>query len=424
MNNNVGSENKEERKEEVLDNRDEYLDDIELDEDQKDYSNDSNNSTSSNNNDDEFRDKILNMFKIVLIALIVILVVGFIISLFSRKKYSYSDVEDVMRSAAISYFKDNSGKLPKTDDQVVEVSTDILISNGYMKKLSHYIKKEDCSGKVSVERATASTYNYTPVLSCGSYTTTSLADVVKKTDNIVEDGYGVYYLNNEYVYRGLTVNNYVKFNDSKILWRIVKVNSNNEAVLISEGKTINSFVWDSRYNNVVEDNSGIGVYRNSNISVILNGIYNNKVSEVDEYYDSEVSFLTAYDKTKIVSFDACVGTRGEEDTTKDGSTECAVTEKVKMSMLPVYDYLNASIDGNCSSTMRPDCQNYNYLNSYYTYWLLTGNSDKTNKVYAVSSSIYNKTADYEAAIRPVIHLNSNVMVESGKGTRDNPYIIR
>lgn len=422
MDNNVNSEEKNVEKKDLLADHvdhDDYLDDDQFKEEQTE-----NVSNSSSTNNDEFRDKIISMFKIVLIALIIILVVGFIISIFSKKNYSYSSVEDVMRDAAINYFKDNSGKLPKTDDQVVEVGTDILINNGYMKKLSHYIKDEDCSGKVTVERSTTSTYNYTPVLSCGSYTTTSLVDVVRKAKNIVEEGYGVYNLNDEYVYRGLKVNNYVRFNDSRILWRIVKVNSNNEPVLITEGQTTNTYSWDTRYNNNAEDNSGIGVFHNSNISLVLDALYKNKIAELDDYYDSEVNFLTEYDKTKIVSFDACVGARGEEDTTKDGSTECAVTEKVKMAMLPVYDYLNASIDSNCTSTMRPDCQNYNYLNSYYTYWLLTGNSDVNNKAYVVSSYVYDKTADYDAVIRPVIHLNPNVMVESGKGTMNNPYIIR
>lgn len=423
MNNNVNSE--ENTKEEKNNLLDDYVDnDDYLEEEEEQTVQETEEVTNNNNNNDDFRDKIINMFKIVLIALVVILVVGFIISLFSKKKYTYSSVEDVMRSAAISYFKDNSGKLPKTDDQIVEVGTDVLINNGYMKKLDHYIKGEDCSGKVTVERVSTSTYNYTPILSCGTYTTTSLVDMVRKNDNIVNDGYGVYYLNNEYVYRGLKVNNYVKFNDSDILWRIVKVNSDNETVLISEGKSINVFPWDTRYNNTVEDNSGIGVFHNSTISSILDSLYRNKLYEENEYYESEVNFLTAYDKTKVVKYDACVGTRGEEDSTKDGSTECAVTEKVKMSLLPVYDFMNASIDSNCTSTLRPDCQNYNYLNSDYTYWLLTGNSDNTDKVYVVSSYVYNKTADYESSIRPVIHLNSNVMVESGKGTMNNPYIIR
>ena len=376
------------------------------------------------NDDNEFREKIISMFKIVLLALVIILVLGFIISLFTRKKYTYSSVEDVMKNAAIDYFKDNSGKLPKTDDQIVQVGVDVLVNGHYMKKLDHYLKEDNCSGKVNVERATTTTYNYTPILSCGKYTTTALVDVVRKKDNIVNDGYGVYYINNEYVYRGLKVDNYVKFNDSSVLWRIVKVNSDNEAVLISDTKSKNKFPWDSRYNNSVGDTSGIGIFNNSEISSILNSIYNNTLDDEDNYYSTELSFLTNYDKTKVVEFDSCVGTRSEEDTTKDGSTECAVQTKTKMSLLPVYDFMNASIDSNCISSVRPDCQNYNYLNSNYAYWLANGSEERSNRVYAVSSYVYSKVANASLPIRPVIHLNQNAMVEKGKGTITNPYIIR
>ena len=381
-------------------------------------------TNTSRSDDNEFRDKIINMFKIVLIALIIILVIGFIISLFSKKKYTYSSVEDVMKDAAISYFKDNSSKLPKTDDEIVEIGVDILVNNGYMKKLDHYIKNEDCSGKVNVERVSTSKYNYIPILSCENYTTTSLIDEIRKKSNIVEEGYGVYYLNGEYVYRGLEVNNYVKFSDSNLIWRIVKVTNDNEVVLISNYKTTNTYPWDSRYNNTVEDTSGISTYHNSSISSILNKLYNGTLQEDDSYYEDEIIFLTDYDKTKIVEFDSCVGTRSKDDTTEDGSTECAVTEKSKMSLLPVYDFMNASIDNNCNSTLKPDCQNYNYLNAEYSYWLANGDSENTDKVYMVSSYIYTRIASYESVIRPVIHLNSSVMVESGKGTLKNPYVIR
>ena len=56
--------------------------------------------------------------------------------------------------------------------------------------------------KFDVEKVTSSTYSYTPILSCGKYTTTSLADKVKEVNGIVTDGYGVYNINNEYVLKG------------------------------------------------------------------------------------------------------------------------------------------------------------------------------------------------------------------------------
>ena len=51
-------------------------------------------------------------------------------------------------------------------------------------------------------------------------------------EKIVTSGYGLYAVNGNYVYRGELVNNYVKF--GKTLWRIVKITSNNNIVLISD----------------------------------------------------------------------------------------------------------------------------------------------------------------------------------------------
>ncbi len=414
------SEQEEPKEEEKVDNYD--LGD-DYDYEPVDNSETSEETTNKSSNDNELREKIIKMFKIVFIALVIILVLGFIISLFTKKNYSYSDVEDIMKKAAENYFKDNSGKLPKTGDEVVEITADVLVSNKYMKRIDQYIKGETCTGKVSVEKVD-SDYNYTPVLSCGDYTTTALVDMVRKTDNIVTEGYGVYYINDEYVYRGKDVKNYVRFEDSDKLWRIVKVDSNNEAVLISDFRTNNSFYWDTRYNNLVKRTNGIGVYHNSSISGVLDRLYNNTLNSDSEYYYSkEKTILTDQEKTNIVEFKSCVGPRSEVDSSKDGSTECAVTETTKLSLLPVYDFLNASIDSNCLSTTDPNCQNYNYLNSS-GYWLANGDSEKTDQVYFASTYVYKRRANTKSPIRVVIHLNPNAMVQSGKGTEEEPYIIR
>ena len=392
-------------------------------------SRDSNDDYNPNTNDD-FKEKLIGLFKIVAIALIIILILGFIISLFTRGRYDYAKVEDIMVEAAENYFKDNKSKLPKDTDEIVEIDATVLATNKYMKDLSHYIKKETCTGKVSVEKIDSSNYNYTPTLTCGTYSTSKLADKVRRIDNIKTEGFGVYHINGEYVYRGTKVNNYVKFKDSDYMWRIVKVTSNNETVLISEDRTHNNFVWDERYNNISEDNLGINQYKNSNIESEVSKLYNNKIVDENvegfDYDTTEDIILTDKEKKKVVSFNACVGPRSLADTSRDGSVECSVTVRTKMAMLSTYDYLNASLDNNCKSVSTPDCQNYNYLVSGDNYWFVNGNSEQTSKVYAVTGDGYilNKDANNISYIRPVIHLNENVMVEKGKGTKEEPYVIR
>ena len=386
------------------------------------------NTPASSLSNDDFRSKMIKMFSIVIIGLVVILIVGFIISLIFGKKYNYAMVEDEMKNAAVNYFKDNKNKLPKNTEEVVEISTTVLANNKYMKTLDKYIKDTSCSGKVSIEKVDDKSYSYTPTLTCKNYTTTKLYDEITKNNNIVTDGFGVYNINNEYVYRGSEVNNYVKFSDSDRLWRIIKATSNNEVVLISDDKTKNVFVWDERYNNQYEDNYGLNIYKNSYISTILKKLYANSLNDdEDEFYSNqELEILTKNEKTKIVEFNACVGTRADADTSKDGSTECQTVEKTKMTLLSTQDFLNASLDSNCNSTTKPDCQNYNYLVTGYNYWLANGSRDESSKVYRVTSSGYLQSsyANFESYARVVIHLSENVMLEKGKGTKDNPYVVR
>ena len=407
-------------KEETLDNEVDTVNEENLEQKENKETNDSGNSN-------EFREKIIKMFGIVIIALVVVLFVGFIISLFSHKKYTYADVEDVMKDAAIAYFKDNKNKLPKSSE-IVEIDSNVLANNKYMKTLDKYLKNKECSGKVSVEKADGKSYSYTSKLSCSDYTTTKLYAEVTKSDNIVTDGYGLYKSNNEYVYRGSKVNNYVRFSDSDKLWRIVRVTSNNEIVLISEDKTKNSFSWDERYNSQYDNNYGINTYKNSSIFEVMKKLYSNTLnSDEENYYNNEeTDILTDEEKTKIVKFNVCVGQRGNLDTTKDGSSECATVDSTKMSLLSVYDFMNASLDSNCNSTEKPDCQNYNYLVTNYNYWLANGSLENSSKVYRVTSYGYLQAsyANIESYIRPVIHLSENTMLEKGKGTKSDPYVVR
>lgn len=392
--------------------------------------NEEKNTSSSNHNvQNEFREKMIKMFVVVIIGLIIFLAIGFIISLATRKHYTYASLEDEMKNAAIEYFKDNKSKLPKNDTEIVEIDAAILANNKYMKTLDKYIKNEECTGKVMVEKVNDNSYSYTPYLSCndGEYITTKLYEKITKNDNVVTEGFGVYYINNEYVYRGNDVDNYVRFSDSEKLWRIVKVTNNNEVVLISDSKTKNRFPWDERYNNAKEDNTGVNLYKNSTISYLIGKIYDGSINNDDDtlYYNEEEEILTKEDRKKVVEFDSCVGTRSINDTSKNGTSECNVLEKTKISLLPVYDYLNASLDANCTTTTKKDCQNYNYLANDYVFWLANGPKEDSSKAYqSVGGYIFDKKASSKAYARVVIHLKDNVMLEKGNGTKENPYIIR
>ena len=178
---------------------------------------------------EQFRVKMLKLFGIVIIGLVVVLGLGFVISLFSKKEYTYVDVEGIMKDAAVSYFKEYPKKLPTTTDESLEVSTSILVDNKNMKEIDYYLNGKSCSGNVIVDKISNNEYAYTPYLKCGNdYETTTFYNAIKNEKNIVTSGYGLYSYNGVYVYRGKDVNNYARFSDSKRIFRIVKVNKDNE----------------------------------------------------------------------------------------------------------------------------------------------------------------------------------------------------
>lgn len=373
----------------------------------------------------DFRRKMMKLFLIVFATLIIILIIGFIISLFTKKNYTYFELEDIMEEAAISYFQDYPKKLPKAEDEIVEITTSSLINDEYMKEMDRYIKNGKCSGKVTVSKVDKDNYKYMPYLSCGTkYTTTKLVDQLKKK-KVVTEGFGLYHYNNEYVYRGSKVNNYVKFEDSDVLFRIVKISRNGDIVIIDDSSSKNQFSFDDRYNSAYDDTTGINTFKNSNMSEVLAKLYQHKFNEEEEYeYSDEKKLFTKKDKAQLINFKACVGVRGETDTSKNGNTECQTTYDSMVSLLPVYDFLAASLDPNCTSTTMPGCQNYNYLSEDYSYWLLNGSLEESNRVYVASDSISTREAYNDSYIRVVAHINSDIRLKSGTGTKEKPYIIR
>ena len=375
-------------------------------------------SKQPTNDKEKLRKKMIKMMVIITIGVVALLVILLLCSLLLNQDHSYRDIENILKDAAISYFDQNKESLPSTESQLVEIESSILIQNGNMKDLSEYTKEGVvCTGKVVVQKS-GDEYLYTPYLDCGeNYSTQELYQVITDASNIVQTGYGLYAYNNSYVYRGETVNNYVELENG--LWRIVKVTSDNNVVLIKEEPIGMSYPWDDRYNSNVGYNLGINNYSNSRIKEYLESYYDG---------DEEEKILSADDKSKIVSYNVCTGKRTEADSTNDNSIECQSAENTqKLGLLTVSDYINASMDSNCTTATSRACQNYNYLAIDTSWWLGTAVNEETNsEVFMVNSNgtVESTSASNYAYIRPVVYLNSRVLYASGKGTEENPYKIR
>mgnify|MGYP004541546275 CR=1 FL=1 len=390
----------------------------ETNEEEDEDDNEEESKSSKSKGEDDFKKFIIKLALIVVGGIVLLFVVLGIASAFTKGSYSYEKIETIMTNAAKSYFADNPESLPKKENQIVEIEASTLAQAGKMKDLSEYTKKGvTCTGKVSVSKADEE-YVYTPSLNCGdAYTDKAIATAVKEDSKVVTSGYGLYKMNNGLVFRGETVNNYVQINED--LWRIVKIDSSNNVYLIKEKNIGYSASWDDRYNSEVKYNIGINNYSTSRIKEYLGELYDTT--------KEDLVFLSETDKTKISSYEVCTGKRTIDSTINTNELECKSTVAgQKLGLLTVSDYINASIDPNCTSPQSPSCQNYNYLTVDYRWWTATAVANSTSTAFIVDEQGRVSEAKCNAynKIRPVIKLSSRIMVSSGKGTEKNPYIIK
>ncbi len=374
---------------------------------------------STVSNSTMLRKRMLLIMGIVLGIILLLIIILFVVQLFTKGSYSYEKIEATMKDAAKEYYQVKKDLLPKEEGGKDSVSASVLSEEEYMKPLNEYVKEGvSCTGEVSVEKVSGN-YVYTSYLDCGeAYQTKELYRAIIE-QGVVTTGYGLYQLGNEYVYRGEIVNNYLTF--AGVLWRIVKVNANNQVLLILSDQEdyMPSLEWDNRYNEAEKSKSGINTYHVSRIKEALDVYYKEKT-------DDTVSF-SASDREKLAKFNLCVAPRSENYAINNNEAECRVVEENQViGLLTVSDYLNASTDINCNMTTDKSCQNYNYLKMKESFWLATPDELNTKDVYFVSSSGYirSQEASYSNSIRPVVLLNKTVMIASGDGTEENPFTLK
>lgn len=349
------------------------------------------------------------------IGLVILIVIILLIynAIFGRT--SYKNIEDTVLKAAQKYYSDNSSLLPKSENEEVTTTDSALTAAGYLKNMNELTKKMknvSCKATVIVSYA-GGEYRYTPLLDCGKeYSTKTLSSYISSDVEKVYTGSGLYELNGELVYRGEEPNNYIKFSGK--VWRIVKV-ENGQVVMILNEKNTKS-VWDDRFNTERDRNDGINDYSVSRIYDALKEIYDDN------------SLFNKNSKKMITIHSLYTGKRYDTDIVNDGSIEkSSYLENQYIGLLPVYDYVNASVDSNCNSTTTESCSNYNYLNHFdYSWWTITGDASNTYKVYRISSdgAVELTRAAGIGYVRPVIYLAKDALYSKGTGTSEDPFIIK
>ena len=364
--------------------------------------------------------KMIKLMVLIMVLFFGLLVILWLVSIISPKSYTYEDVETILEKAAISYFAENQNSLPQSEKNGVEVDYTTLVAAGKMKALSEYVGEDKaCSAYVQVEK-TADDYLYTPFLNCGEdYTTMELYKAIENQGTVNQGQYGLYSINGEYVYRGEKVNNYVELDEG--LWRIVRVTSKKNVVLVKDEDVGQPAPYDDRYNKDKEWGAGINSYSASRVKDTIEKLYQEPNKDLKEV------FLSKNDKKRLVLYNLCIGKRSDQDTSTNNSIECKKIEaNTKVGLLTVSDYMRASIDTNCTNTISKSCSNYNYLKTDYSWWLVTANSESSSEAYNVSDNgvIESDTTSSYAHIRPVIYLNERTMYKSGKGTKTKPFKLK
>ena len=280
-------------------------------------------------------------------------------------------------------------------------------------------------------------------------------------------------------YYGANPNNYVRFNNE--LWRIIGVFGNNVKLVRSE--SLGNLSWDSSESSV---NGGYGVneWSQADLQVYLNKMYYGGTSvtcyggsknstttcptgTIDETSKSLIDYhtwntgapnhSTLYNST-TKSYDTVEFYKAERGN-KNGKicssgsycndTVTRTTEWTGYIGLPyVTDWAYASGENICETNMNkgyfagassPDeafanavCKNNNWMNYGSTYndttWFMSPRANPNDAchvwfVYGAGAAEYGSAAG-SGAVAPSIYLKSNVLIESGNGTSDNPYILK
>lgn len=361
----------------------------------------------------------LDTKKIIMIigGIVGIVVVFLILNVIGTKmfsKSSYADVENIMKNAAISYYDDNPGELPNQIGNTLEVDVSELITSKYMKSIDSYIKNDSvsCDGSVNVTNINGN-YRYVPILDCGDeYFTNTLVEYIMFNEDVVESGSGLYSVNDEFVYRGEEVNNYVMFGENS--YRIMKIVDDHVVLVYND--IVTNMVWDDRYNVDKKVNVGINDYSVSRVREYLQELY-----EGNTLFGEEEKLL-------LSSYDVAIGKRTNADEDKTGAIEKTnVLEDQYISLITLSDFFNASLDSNCMVSDSVACINYNYfMDIGSSFWTGTASADSSYRVYKIDRSLgaVLANASSSSAIVPVVHLVSDAVYVEGDGTEKNPYIFK
>lgn len=229
-----------------------------------------------------------------------------------------------------------------------------------------------------------------------------------------------------YVYYGDNPNNFIYYNcknelDNKSceLWRIIGLFYDSET-----NEYLTKIIKDSSLGTFKYNDTEINTWQSSSLNKYLN----------EEYKLNNYGYLEKVKQTEQQLTNL--------NLTLEKITTTSVDKENYISIMSLTDYINASTCKNDKLLNEYDetCLNSNWLNKNYdiSEWTLTtkyteSTIDETtgeeivpvnNTVYSVNSSINETNISDELNVRPIAYLKSRILLTTGEGTINNPYIIK
>ena len=264
-------------------------------------------------------------------------------------------------------------------------------------------------------------------------------------------------------YYGSNPDNYVRFNNE--LWRIIGVFGNNVKLVRSE--KLGELSWDSSASSV-NNGRGVNEWSQSDLKNYLNTMYyggtsvtcyNGKYDQtttcptgtIDETSNGLIdyhtwntgapNYNTLYDSTTS-SYDTVAFYRAERGNVNGkictsgnwcNDTVTRTTTWTGYVGLPyITDYAYASSENDCNTKIDQSsthkCKNNNWMQRGSDTWYLSPFAipDDAGNVWVVGGDegVSCNGAAFPLPAFPTIYLKSNILIESGKGTSSNPYILK
>lgn len=360
--------------------------------------------------------KTIKMFSYIIGAFVGFILILFIISSCTKKTYTFEKLENRMTEIAKETMKSDESQLPSQDKDTKIITLKSMISDGKIDDISKLFKRDDlkCSGSVTITNNNGF-YNYSTYLSCGNEYESKYLNEKIIEDNKVDAGVGLHEIKGSYVMQGEVKNNYIKMGDR--LFRIIRINGDG-TIRVMEITGLNQKVWDNRYNPETRYSEGINEFEYNSLNSRLR-------DTLHDYYENSKIWPDSI-KQYITTQSLCIGKRNIKDTSKDGSVECSkIQENEVLGLITPYEYLQGSLDQNCSLVDSSSCANYNWLSKLeQATWSMTANSENTKSAYILDRVMNVYSCSSTSGILAVFNLTDKAIYVSGDGSVDKPYIFK